>query len=77
MRFYENRELVATLNNDEAIEHCVACPFSYHNSEWTHTCVLGLESWVLEEKFANEDDNQLECWLSYPPFFPGEYKHGY
>jgi len=64
MRFYENGELVATLNNDEAIEHCIQCPFCYHNSEGTHTCVLGLEPWNLEEELTNEDDNQLECWLS-------------
>ena len=64
MKFYENGELVATLNNDEAIEHCLRCPFCYQNSEGTHTCVLGLEPWNLEEELANEDDNQLECWMS-------------
>ena len=64
MKFYENGELVATLNNDEAIEHCLRCPFCYQNSEGTHTCVLGLEPWNLEEELANEDDNQLEWWMS-------------
>ena len=63
MRFYENGELVATLNNDEAIEHCIQCPFCYKNSGGTHTCVVGLEPWNLEEELAYEDDNQLECWL--------------
>ena len=64
MKFYENGELVATLTNDEAIEHCLRCPYCYDNTDGSHTCVLGLESWVLEEELANEDDNQLECWLS-------------
>jgi len=64
MRFYENGELVATLNNDEAIEHCIQCPFCYHNTDGSHTCVLGVESESLEEELAYEDDNQLECWLS-------------
>ena len=63
MRFYENGELVATLNNDEAIEHCIQCPFCYQNSGGTHTCVVGPEPWNLEEELAYEDDDQLECWL--------------
>ena len=64
MKFYENGELVATLNNDDAIEHCIRCPYCYQNAGGSHTCVCGVESWNLEEELANEDDNQLECWLS-------------
>ena len=64
MKFYENSELVATLNNDDAIEHCLRCPYCYHNTNGSHTCIIGAEYLTLEEELANEDDNQLECWLS-------------
>ena len=63
MKFYENSELVATLNNDDAIARFLRCPNCYHNTDGSHTCVLGVGSWNLEEELANEDDNQLECWL--------------
>ncbi len=64
MKFYENRKLVATLDSDEAIEHCLRCPYCYQNTGGSNTCVLCLVSWDLEKELANEDDNQLECWLS-------------
>ena len=63
MKFYENSELVATLTNEEAVEHCLKCSYCYHNEDGSHSCILGVESWNLEEELANEDDNQLECWI--------------
>ena len=64
MKFYENSELVATLNNDDAIEHCLRCPYCYHNTDGSHTCTMGVGDFNLEEELENEDDNQLECWMS-------------
>jgi len=64
MKFYENSELIATLTNEEAIDHCLKCSYCYHNADESHSCILGVESWNLEEELANEDDNQLECWIS-------------
>ena len=64
MRFYENGELVATLNNDEAIEHCLRCLYCCENEDGSHICALSHEPGDLEEELASEDDNQLECWLS-------------
>ena len=64
MKFYENGELVATLNNDDAIEHCLRCPYCYHYTGGSHSCIMGEVEFILEKELANEDDNQLECWLS-------------
>ena len=64
MRFYENGELVATLNNDEAIEHCLRCPYCYDNTDGSHTCTMGVGDINLEYELENEEGNQLECWMS-------------
>ena len=64
MRFYVNSELVATLNNDDALDHCKNCPYCYTVDEEHHICMmLGVEELNLEEELENEDDNQLECWI--------------
>ena len=63
MKFYENSELVATLNNDEALDRCLKCSYCYHNVDGSHSCMLGVEDFNLEEELENEDDNQIECWI--------------
>ena len=64
MKFYESGELVATLNNDDAIEHCLKCPYCYDNIDGSHMCTMGVGDFNLEDELENEDDNQLECWMS-------------
>jgi hypothetical protein len=63
MKFYEHGELVATLAGDDAVERCLGCSYCYHNGDGSHTCIMGVEDWNLEEELENEDDNQLECWI--------------
>ena len=63
MKFYENSELVATLNNDEAIEHCLRCPYCYDNTDGSHMCTMGVGDINLEDELEKEEGNQLECWM--------------
>ena len=64
MKFYEYGELVAILDNDEAIEHCIECPYCYDNTDGSHTCTMGDGDINLEDELETEEGNQLECWMS-------------
>ena len=71
MKFYENSELVATLNNDEAIEHCLRCPYCY-TTQMDHTRVWVFRI-ILEPGRTRKpeiDDNQLRMLDVLTFFFP-------
>jgi len=62
MKFYVASELEEEFFDGDALERCMKCPNCYLEEDGSHTCMLSINTFNIEEEIMF-DDGSLECWL--------------